>query len=77
MVCGEAANTNLTVFGLIPAVASLEPTIYCTGGDHVIYYTTDAVCTYIITLQIDSGYCSLCETEMYAFLFMFNDNLFN
>ena len=48
VVSGEAASTNLTVS------CRSKPTIYCTGGEHVIDSTTDAVCTYIITLAIDS-----------------------
>ena len=41
MLSEEAANTNLIVFGLTQL--GLEPTIYCTQGEHVNHYTTDAV----------------------------------
>jgi hypothetical protein len=41
MLSGEAANTNLIVFGLTES--GLESTIYCTQDEHVNHYTTDAV----------------------------------
>ena len=37
----EATNTNFIIFGLTRLV--LEPTIYCTRGEHTNHYTTDAV----------------------------------
>ena len=36
----NATNTNLMVFGL--TWSGLEPTIYCTRGEHVNHYTKDA-----------------------------------
>jgi hypothetical protein len=41
VLSGEATNTNLLIFGLTPP--ALEPTIYCTRGEHVNHYVTDAV----------------------------------
>ena len=41
MLSGEAANTNLIVFGLTRP--GLEPTIYRTRSEHAIHYATDAV----------------------------------
>ena len=37
----EATNTNFKVVGL--TCPGLEPTIYCTRGEHANHYTTDAV----------------------------------
>ena len=41
MLSGEATNTIFLVFGLTRP--GLEPTIYCTRGDHTNHYTIDAV----------------------------------
>jgi hypothetical protein len=41
VLSGEAANTNFIVFGLTRP--GLEPTIYCTRGEHAKHYTTDVV----------------------------------
>ena len=41
MLSGEATNTNFIVFGLTRS--GLEPTIYCTRGEHANHYTTNAV----------------------------------
>ena len=41
MHSGETTHTNFIVFGL--TWPGLEPTIYHTRGEHVNYYTTDAV----------------------------------
>jgi hypothetical protein len=41
VLSGEATNTNFIVFGLTQP--GLELTIYRTGGEHSIYYPTDAV----------------------------------
>jgi hypothetical protein len=38
MLSGEATNTNFIVFGLTRS--GLEPTIYCTRGEHANHYTT-------------------------------------
>jgi hypothetical protein len=38
---GEATHINFIVFGLTRL--GLEPTIYCTRGEHANHYTTDAV----------------------------------
>jgi hypothetical protein len=42
----EAANTSFIVFGLTRS--GLEPTIYCTRGEHANNYTTDAVLLFMI-----------------------------
>ena len=46
MLSREATNTNLIVFGLTRQ--GLEPTIYCTRGEHGNHYTTDAVSSLIL-----------------------------
>jgi hypothetical protein len=38
---GEATNINFIVFGLTQS--GLEPTNYCTQGEHAHHYATDAV----------------------------------
>ena len=38
---GEATNSNFIIFGLTRS--GLEPTMYCTRGEHVDHYTTDAI----------------------------------
>ena len=38
---GEATNSNFIVFGL--TWQDLEPTMYCTRGEHVNHYATDAI----------------------------------
>jgi len=47
MLSGEATNTNLIVFGLTRT--GLEPTIYCTRGEHSNYYATDVVVVLMCT----------------------------
>jgi hypothetical protein len=51
MLSGEAANTNFIVFGLTRP--GLEPTIYCTRGEHAKHYTTDSVEDNSIWVDID------------------------
>ena len=41
ILSGKATNTNFIVFGLTQS--GLEPTNYCTQGEHAKHYTTDAV----------------------------------
>jgi hypothetical protein len=41
VLSGEATNTNFIVFALTRP--GLEPTIYCTRGEHANHYATDAV----------------------------------
>jgi hypothetical protein len=38
---GEATNSNFIIFGLTRS--GLEPTMYCTRGEHVNHYDTDAI----------------------------------
>ena len=40
-VCGEATNSNFIVFGLTRP--GLEPTMYCTRGEHIDHYATNAI----------------------------------
>ena len=43
-VSEEAVNTKFIVFIVIGLTRpELEPTIYCTRGQHAYHYTTDAV----------------------------------
>jgi hypothetical protein len=45
MLSGEVANTNFIIFSLMRS--GIEPTIYCTRGQHSNHYTSDAViCVY-------------------------------
>jgi hypothetical protein len=41
MLSGETTNTNFIVFGLTQP--GLEPTIYCTQGEHANQYATNAI----------------------------------
>ena len=41
MLSRKTTNTNFIVFGLTRS--GLEPTIYCTRGEHANHYTSDAV----------------------------------
>jgi len=41
VLSGEATNTNFIVFGLTRS--GIEPTTYCTRGEHTNHYITDAV----------------------------------
>jgi hypothetical protein len=41
MLSGETTNTNFIVFGLTQP--GLEPTIYCTRGEHANQYATNAI----------------------------------
>jgi hypothetical protein len=59
VLSGEATNTNFIVFGLTRL--GLEPTIYCTQGEHANNYATDAV-HYV--LDYDTG---LDERLIYTF----------
>ena len=45
MISREAAYTDSIVFGL--SSPGIEPTTYCTLGEHANYYTTDAVQDYL------------------------------
>jgi hypothetical protein len=63
----EATNTNFIFLGLTQP--GLEPTIYCTRGEHANYYTTDAVTgfwritTYITPKQRKSSSIT-CKTNL-------------
>jgi hypothetical protein len=49
----EATNTSFMVFGLTRP--GLEPTIYCTRGEHANHYATDAVLKFKLLLQIQDS----------------------
>ena len=66
MLSGEAANINLIVYGLTrPA---LEPTIYCTRGEHANHYATDTVTTIQLLCNILYMYVVFIRMYMYITL---------